>query len=58
MKRFRVIPTLLMFDNKLVKTINFKNPSYLGDPINAVKIFNEKEVDEVTILDISRVPKK
>ena len=57
MKRFRVIPTLLISDNKLVKTINFKNPSYLGDPINAVKIFNEKEVDEVTILDISSTKK-
>ena len=53
MKRFRIIPTLLIKDGKLVKTINFKNPSYIGDPINAVKIFNEKEVDEISIIDIS-----
>jgi cyclase len=36
----------------LVKTVNFKNPKYVGDPINAVKIFNEKEVDELIVLDI------
>jgi cyclase len=42
MRRIRVIPTLLISNKKLVKTINFKNPSYVGDPINAVKIFNEK----------------
>ena len=53
MRRIRVIPTLLISNKKLVKTINFKNPSYVGDPINAVKIFNEKEVDEVAIIDIS-----
>ena len=49
----RVIPTLLLNQNYLVKTKKFKNPRYLGDPINAVKIFNEKEVDELTFLDIS-----
>ena len=38
----RIIPNLLMHNNGLVKTINFKNPTYVGDPINAVKIFNEK----------------
>lgn len=53
MRRIRVIPTLLISNKKLVKTVNFKNPSYVGDPINAVKIFNEKEVDEVAIIDIS-----
>ena len=51
--RPRIIPCLLIHDGQLVKTINFKNPNYLGDPINAVKIFNEKEVDELCVLDIS-----
>jgi cyclase len=49
----RIIPTLLLFDNGLVKTQNFKDPVYIGDPINALKIFNEKEVDELVLLDIS-----
>jgi imidazole glycerol-phosphate synthase subunit HisF len=53
MKRIRVIPSLLIQNNGLVKSIKFKNHTYIGDPINAVKIFNEKEVDEITILDIS-----
>lgn len=52
MLRPRIIPSLLIQDNGLVKTINFKNPKYVGDPINAVKIFNEKEVDELAIFDI------
>lgn len=52
MLRPRIIPSLLIQDNGLVKTVNFKNPKYVGDPINAVKIFNEKEVDELTIFDI------
>ena len=51
--RPRIIPTLLIDDGKLVKTKRFKKPQYLGDPINAIKIFNEKGVDEVCILDIS-----
>ena len=43
----------LLFDGKsLVKTVNFKSPNYIGDPINAVKIFNDKEVDELVLLDI------
>ena len=42
----RVIPVLLLKNKGLVKTVNFKNSKYVGDPINAVKIFNEKEVDE------------
>jgi len=42
----------------LVKTIKFKNPRYIGDPINAVKIFNEKEVDELIVLDITRKKNK
>ena len=51
----RVIPVLLLLDNGLVKTIRFKNPVYIGDPINAVHIFNEKEVDELIFLDITPV---
>ncbi|EOX3354106.1 AglZ/HisF2 family acetamidino modification protein [Vibrio cholerae] len=52
MLRPRVIPCLLIQDNGLVKTVNFKSAKYVGDPINAVKIFNEKEVDELIVLDI------
>ena len=52
MLRSRVIPCLLIHKKGLVKTVNFKNPKYVGDPINAVKIFNEKEVDEIIVLDI------
>jgi imidazole glycerol-phosphate synthase subunit HisF len=48
----RIIPCLLVKDKGLVKTVNFKNPKYVGDPINAVRIFNEKEVDELIVLDI------
>src|SRR5688572_4597827 len=48
----RVIPCLLLQDKGLVKTVKFKDPTYIGDPINAVKIFNEKEVDELIFLDI------
>jgi cyclase len=47
----RIIPVLLIRNNGLYKTTNFKNPKYLGDPINAVKVFNEKEVDELIVLD-------
>ncbi|MBN8855492.1 MAG: imidazole glycerol phosphate synthase subunit HisF [Sphingobacteriales bacterium 50-39] len=53
MKRVRVIPALLIQKGGLVKSIRFKDHKYVGDPINAVKIFNEKEVDEIVILDIS-----
>jgi imidazole glycerol-phosphate synthase subunit HisF len=48
----RIIPCLLVKNKGLVKTVNFKNPKYVGDPINAVRIFNEKEVDELMVLDI------
>jgi len=48
----RITPCLLIHNNGLVKTMEFKTPKYVGDPINAVKIFNEKEVDELIILDI------
>lgn len=57
MLRPRIIPSLLIQDNGLVKTVNFKNPKYVGDPINAVKIFNEKEVDELAIFDIDATVK-
>ena len=53
MLRTRVIPVLLLKDRGLVKGQQFKNHKYVGDPINAVKIFNEKEVDELVFLDIS-----
>jgi len=53
MRRIRVIPILLIQKGGLVKSINFKNHNYIGDPINAVKIFNDKEVDEIAIIDIS-----
>lgn len=53
MLRTRVIPTLLLQGRGLVKGQQFKNHKYIGDPINAVKIFNEKEVDELVFLDIS-----
>lgn len=52
MLRPRIIPCLLVRDKGLVKTVRFTNPKYVGDPINAVKIFNEKEVDELLVLDI------
>lgn len=52
MLRPRVIPCLLVHKKGLVKTMNFKNPKYVGDPLNAVRIFNEKQVDELTVLDI------
>ena len=49
----RVIPSLLISNGELIKTQQFSSPKYVGDPINAVKIFNEKEVDEILISDIS-----
>lgn len=48
-----MIPVLSLLDSGLVKTTRFKDPKYVGDPINAVKIFNRKEVDELVFLDIS-----
>jgi cyclase len=50
--RIRVIPSLLLHKGGLIKSVQFKNYKYIGDPINAVKIFNEKEVDEIVVLDI------
>ena len=52
MYRNRIIPCLLLQDEGLVKTIEFKHPTYIGDPLNAIRIFNEKEVDELVFLDI------
>lgn len=48
----RIIPVLLVRDKGLVKTVKFKDQKYVGDPINAVRIFNEKEADEIVVLDI------
>ncbi|MCK6584636.1 MAG: AglZ/HisF2 family acetamidino modification protein [Anaerolineales bacterium] len=52
----RVIPALLLKGQGLVKTVKFKEPKYLGDPINIVRIFNDKEVDELVLLDITATP--
>ncbi|MBF0543325.1 MAG: imidazole glycerol phosphate synthase subunit HisF [Candidatus Riflebacteria bacterium] len=54
----RIIPCLLLKDNSLVKTFRFSDPKYIGDPINALKIFSEKEVDELIFLDISTNSKR
>lgn len=56
MIRPRVIPALLLKGQGLVKTVKFKEPKYLGDPINIVRIFNDKEVDELVLLDITATP--
>jgi cyclase len=55
--RPRIIPCLLVHEGGLVKTVGFKDPKYVGDPINAVKIFNEKETDELIVLDIDATAK-
>ena len=52
MLRPRIIPCLLIHEGGLVKTVGFRDPKYVGDPINAVKIFNEKESDELIVVDI------
>lgn len=52
MLRPRIIPCLLVHNGGLVKTVQFGNPTYVGDPLNAVRIFNEKEVDELIVVDI------
>jgi cyclase len=56
MRRTRVIPTLLLKRRGFYKTKKFKDPVYLGDPINILKIFNDKEVDEICVLDIGATP--
>lgn len=57
-KRIRIIPALLLMNEGLYKTVQFKNAKYVGDPINTVKIFNEKEADELVLLDISASKEK
>lgn len=52
MYRARIIPCLHISGNGLVKTRKFKDPIYIGDPVNAMRIFSEKEVDEIAVLDI------
>jgi cyclase len=54
----RIIPCLLFNGNGLVKTVRFKDPSYVGDPINAIKIYNDKEVDELILIDINASKQK
>lgn len=54
----RIIPCLLYDGKGLVKTVKFKSPSYVGDPINAIRIFNEKEVDELILIDINASKEK
>jgi cyclase len=58
MRRTRVIPVLLLKGNGFYKTTKFSKPVYLGDPLNILRIFNEKEVDEILILDISATLEK
>lgn len=53
MLKTRVMPCLLLKDGALVKTVRFKDASYVGDPVNAVRIYNENEVDELVLLDIT-----
>jgi len=53
MLKTRVMPCLLLKAGALVKTVKFKDPGYIGDPINAIRIYNEKEVDELIFLDIT-----
>jgi cyclase len=54
----RIIPCLLYDGSGLVKTVKFKNPTYIGDPINAIKIYNDKEVDELILIDINASKQK
>jgi len=58
MKRIRVIPVLLIQKAALVKSVKFKKYQYIGDPVNTVKIFNDKEVDEIVVLDIAATSEK
>lgn len=58
MLRPRIIPCLLVHNKGLVKTVKFKDAKYVGDPLNAVKIFNEKEVDELMVIDIDATVQK
>jgi len=54
MLKKRIIPILLINEDQMVKSTKYKNYSYVGDPINIIKIFNEKEADEIIVLDVKR----
>ena len=54
----RIIPLLLLDNHKLVKTINFKNPKYVGDPKNTIKLFNEMNCSEIILIDIGLKKRK
>jgi len=54
MLKKRIIPILLIKDNDLIKSVKYKNHKYVGDPLNVIKIFNEKEVDELILLDVEK----
>ena len=56
MSQLRIIPSLLLRGTGFYKTVRFKDPVYLGDPMNILRIFNEKEVDEIVIFDIAATP--
>ncbi|GAB5520012.1 MAG: AglZ/HisF2 family acetamidino modification protein [Rhodothermales bacterium] len=58
MLQTRVMPCLLLKGRALVRTVRFKNPKYVGDPVNTIRIFNEKEVDELIFLDITATPER
>lgn len=58
MLRRRLIPVLLLDQGRLVKTEQFSRPKYVGDPLNVMRIFNEKEVDEIILLDINATSKQ
>ena len=58
MLRKRVIPILQLNDDELIKSTKFKNHQYVGDPINAVRIFNEIKVDEIILLDVFKSKNK
>src|ERR1700733_918087 len=58
MSQVRIIPVLLLKDGGLYKTVKFKQANYVGDPINTVKIFNEKEADELVLLDYNATLEK
>lgn len=58
MRRIRVIPTMLIDEGRAIITSRFRKPVYVGDPINSIRVFNEKEVDEMVILDITSKSKQ
>ena len=58
MLRSRIIPVVLILDDYAVKTVQFKQPKYIGDPINIIRIFNDYEADELIIYDINKNKEK